>query len=50
MELLIKDLVHSYLPDEEIDRESFHTCKNVKEVADLEEEVKEEQKIQILEI
>ena len=50
MELLIKELLHSYLSEEELDRESFHRCKNVKEVADLEEEVKEEQKIEILEM
>ena len=48
LELLIRELLNSYLPDEEIDRHTFHTCKN--DGANQVEEVKEESKIEVLEM
>jgi hypothetical protein len=48
LELLIRELLFAFLPDEEIDRHTFHTCKN--DEANQVEEVKEESKIEELEM
>jgi hypothetical protein len=48
LELLIRELVYTYLPDEEIDRQTFHTCKN--DEGNQVEEIKEESKIEEVEM
>ena len=46
MELMIRELFHTYLPNEEIERATYHSFKKV----DEKEEIKEEQKMEVLEM